>query len=743
MSSPAPAYLPPPVDYVGDLAGAYAVFAEQITQCASALMIPNVPKAAELESMITSIEPEGHVSGASALAITIVDENWELLDSGFFQADATQPELLAPIDVNYPEGSRFWWRLTQFSPKADFTVTLTFTDRIAAVLMQIKSTTAGYLGKTRLYAQRAAMTRAEFLKLITQVAYEQPEWPADQPAIDFYCEGDLHTIQPIMQPSAASMSNTSSVETGSASKGPGLTGGTIAGLQVHGMQMSPTQAHVANTLIATADKYKAGAVATQALLYAAMGESNLGDNSSTYDGGGTGGSVGVLQGDPGFWGSRAHDVEGQAMCFLLTAQQLVGTKYEGQAFSSGKGAILLSKSVSSVWQVANATEANKLWNDSRKDSYAKGWAGGTTQGEHEAQAIVNAAGGGVISNLEALTSITFSIGSTSNPYEDFWTGMQRIAGQVKWRLFTDGNRMYYDSDRTLMKQKIAAVIDRDDAIVEDWSYDWENRNIATNMSITLFIPALPTKGWPVLRPGDVVWLKRFGPASVCSTMLHWDGSAVVNPDGSPVFGGLWLVSDIQPADIGDLSREFTLCQPIMPMKEPRGGTSLSNTGIGTVAGQGNAVALVANAMQNALKVSNWQPFGYPNPGVDGRPTEPDGYCWGGGHTQPLAAVAKAGHKQPGLDCSSSTSLVLYLSKMFDPSTAYVAADFANWGKAGKGKQMTVWYSSGHVWMEFYPPQGKHMAMNTETQTWYGPFSGVPESPDPAAAGYTPRHWPGT
>ena len=41
-----------------------------------------------------------------------------------------------------------------------------------------------------------------------------------------------------------------------------------------------------------------------------------------------------------------------------------------------------------AWQIANDTERNSIWNNSKQDSYAHQFSGGTATGESEATAIV-------------------------------------------------------------------------------------------------------------------------------------------------------------------------------------------------------------------------------------------------------------------------------------------------------------------------------------------------------------------
>ena len=72
------------------------------------------PKQTDLAFSITGIASD-HTTGAAGaptLVLTMQDPAWALMDSGFFDADPTTGKLL-DLDLNYPEGSRFWWRFVR------------------------------------------------------------------------------------------------------------------------------------------------------------------------------------------------------------------------------------------------------------------------------------------------------------------------------------------------------------------------------------------------------------------------------------------------------------------------------------------------------------------------------------------------------------------------------------------------------------------------------------------------------
>jgi hypothetical protein len=62
------------------------------------------------------------------------------------------------------------------------------------------------------------------------------------------------------------------------------------------------------------------------------------------------------------------------------------------------------------------------------------------------------------------------------------------------------------------------------------------------------------------------------------------------------------------------------------------------------------------------------------------------YCWGGGH---------ASFKSKCYDCSGSVSYALHGAGLVDRPHA---ADFMGWADRGKGRWITVYANSSHVWM---------------------------------------------
>jgi hypothetical protein len=116
----------------------------------------NAPKAVDLSTALTSLNIEDTIHGSSTLELGIYDESFNLLDSGFFDADNNGK--VDPVDLNYPFNSPQWWRLTQVDYKEDATATLSFMERGAVHMMSHEGP---------LKVSRGKRTRAQFLKGLT------------------------------------------------------------------------------------------------------------------------------------------------------------------------------------------------------------------------------------------------------------------------------------------------------------------------------------------------------------------------------------------------------------------------------------------------------------------------------------------------------------------------------------------------------------------------------------------------
>ena len=132
--------------------------------------------------------------------------------------------------------------------------------------------------------------------------------------------------------------------------------------------------------------------------------------------------------------------------------------------------------------------------------------------------------------------------------ENYWEAMTRLADEVGWALFLDGNRVYYDPETSLIQDLPVATIRRSAPSTLNFAMTWDQRRIATEMTVGVI--ARPFD----LRAGQVVELDGFGPGSTGST------PEVKLP-------GRWLIEEIRRDRFQPVS-ELTLKQPDRPLPEP-------------------------------------------------------------------------------------------------------------------------------------------------------------------------------
>jgi len=490
---------------IPDLAFDYAVVAEYIADSRrrSGKTIPDV---AQLSTAITSVELQDTMEGSSTLTVDIIDPDWQLLPY-FEVAETGRVEM---IEVNYPPGSHNWWRMTalEVNQQVDSTmVTLIFMERPAVLLMH-------HLGPV--HASRGKYTRAEFLKtLVDQVK----------------ANGGLRFSSKQLHDKQRIAGNTPVVTDPAERKRVKFHGiNKNAKLKIQGVRATPDQLTEVERALDAAYELDAPHLAVRALMVAGIGESGF-DNHVINSKGYGGTFQGDVRAKTHEWANDYTDTNKMAKSFLKG----------GRGFQNG-GAIKLAAPTTTAQktpgQIALLVEASAE-QPSYYDKYAD-----------EGDALIKEYKGGFSDGPSYYRQqYNFRIGDDNNPRVDYWTGMQDLAEEVNWRLFIDGNTVYFDSDYTLIKQKSAAIIDRNDSTVLGWTARWDGRKRATEMTLDMICDPF------AYRAGDVFKLEGFGPLS--------DGSTA-----RPVpFPGHWLIFEAHRLS-GDIFTRFTLTQPERPNREP-------------------------------------------------------------------------------------------------------------------------------------------------------------------------------
>ena len=352
------------------------------------------------------------------------DPAWRLMDSGFFDADPATG-VLEDLDVNYPEGSRFWWRLHQVSPQQDRSLQLVFVPRIIGELM-------GLFGVVKV--NRAKRTRAEFLKMLCASVTD------DAQGIEFYSR-ELDVKQQIGNsgPTTSTASSAKVNTSGKAAKKNGI-GANRKTLTCKGKTLTEAQAQVANTILQVGDQLRAPLNALVASIYAAMGESTLNAHIT-----GSGGAQGAFQ----------------------TQERL-----RRRLTDTGKRASTTSSTAGSVTSRTAARSSSPTRGTRRGTSPTRAKPTTcSTRRRRQLSELLRRAGGGVgrgrsnrrgrrrrdgldrrLGHDRGRSKSYFMV----NKGEDYWTAMNDLAQEVNWELIVDGNRIYYDADTELIEGRSCA-----------------------------------------------------------------------------------------------------------------------------------------------------------------------------------------------------------------------------------------------------------------------------------------------
>jgi hypothetical protein len=461
----------------------------------------SIPGKVDLEQAIENLTIGDTIRGSSTIVVTVYDEDWSLCDSGFF--DANGDGKLDKIDVNYPEGGRFWWRLAQVGidgSRGGAELTLTFMERAVMQLMQHRGP---------LKVRRSKKTRAEFLKqLVDTVGKHSNARP-----IKFYSK-ELHVEQPL----AGKTKEDRSKERDERKLG-GLT--PDPDLRIKGQQASQEQLQEVERSLDVASRRHAPDQAVIGMLCAGIGESGfrviMNTSGSSYGG--------VFQGNVAGGVFEIDDTEGMADSFLMG----------GRGFQAGGAIALVRSGVTDPGEIATRVEAS-----GQPASFYGVY-------EDEAKRLLEAYGGVDGGGSTYTKAYHFTVGGPNNPHENFWDAMTRLADEVKWALFMDGQRCYFDDEMRLVQQKPAMTLRRGGEAVVSFRANWDSRRIATEAEIDLICDPFE------FRAGQVVLLKGFGAASTGSTAK---------------LPGRWLIEEINRERF-NLYSTFKLKQPEDPAPEPR------------------------------------------------------------------------------------------------------------------------------------------------------------------------------
>ena len=439
---------------------------------------------------ITTCKLERTIDGASTLTPTVNDPDLSILNSDAIKG-ANPGDLYAQSILD-----NLVFALAGISLQSGRQLQLTLEDNtIHELRKQI-----GALTMTRSQHN----TRARFLKRL-----------CDDIGVEFVCP-ELDDPQPIQTQAQATAAKQSKA------RKPGIVAGTT--LTVGGQAITSAQLQVANTLLQVGQSSKAGQVACEAIIYAAIGETKLGADPSTYVPNNAGCS-GVLQQK-----NSPDPTDTAAMATLF---------FKGGGGFQGGGAIALSQTVSDPVQIAVRVEVPSIWPANQYATQA-----GSAAYLPEAKAIVAAYAGGNLGVLGAGAAATVTV---TQPYqfargatEDSWTCMRRLADEVQWYLFVVNGAVHYYSPGYLMATSVGMLVKRGADGIDQVTTDYMT-SPKHDDTITVTCRA---HVWDA-EPGVVAQVDGYGPVD-----------------------GRWLTSDIVRQSMASATTTVTLARPQKAVAEP-------------------------------------------------------------------------------------------------------------------------------------------------------------------------------
>jgi len=531
------------------------------------------PEHEELAQAITEVELETQIEGASYIKVYVVDPYWVLTLSGF--VDTNEEGILDPIEVEFPEKSGWLWTFCAVEVKTNFsepTLILTFEDKIIAELREQPGPLSVAPGTT---------TRAQFIKqMVDQVGID-----GKVPRITFICPA-LNVIQETATATEGELTDEAQAQVlQKENKSRGVGAG--AQITIKGQKPTAQQRALINEAMGTANSKQSPVLATEALIAACITENDFSTSGA--------GLLQFEESTASSLGIKKGDVESEVDAFLSKSYSK-GTLEVGTG-----GAIEYAQKHPSApaYEVAQATQGSGAGEPSK---------GAANYGPNvkEAQAIVAAYGGVTLGKKSTGESDVSQLkrGSTENPDEDSWEAITRLAQQVTWFAFTNGNNLYYMDGPDLRAQKPSLYVEvpankviHDDAQghkVEETGVI--NIPFTGNFDNTAFEyrQAHKVKG-RVQRKSRIS--KPSTPSEIkleltCPPYAYRAGEVFFFQNSGP-FDGPWIVTDATRNILKDTFTTFTLEPPVAPLPEPQASSTGASTEAATNSGSSSSVAEAA------------------------------------------------------------------------------------------------------------------------------------------------------
>jgi len=582
----------------------------------------------DIQGQVTGVVEEEGLEGAPTLTVEINDPTWRLTNSALLDTD--DDGRLDHVETSY--GGKAW-ALVKVSPEEE-SLTLVFEHRVVTILRRYSKR----IKRRRVPGYSRAMFVRDLVKEANNAGHR----------IEFKSPKML-SAQKIAKGQVPRRDVGDVGERGFSHN---------AKLTVKGNPANRKQRAIATDALNVAHQLHAPYRAQLALMEALITENSI-TNGATGDRD----SGGVLQLRRGIHKNvNVQDVEHVVTLFLT------------KGFTGQGGAITLANTTTkSAHAIAQAVQGSAF-------------ADGSNYKAHEAEAREWVKAFHLIDDPNELDitgtvdkAYYFTRGEVGGSREDSWASMNRLAGEVNWRIFLQGNTVVYIEDNDLYKSAPKHVLSRVSPRVTGVGFDWDQGKPVQEASLT--IQRID------IEAGTTVEIADAGPASV--RWLVWN----VRRDRASGFSEITLRSP-QKADLEPAPERETVTLS---------GDSSEYTS--------DKYASLISAMRSVDRST-------------------PGYLYGGGHGPKLDTLGA----DTRFDCSSSTSWALKKAGLFDPDTAWVSGEFASkFGRPGEGKLFTVWANANHVWVEL--KQGPYKRFDTSGRRNGAHLYDQMRS----TGGFTPRH----
>jgi hypothetical protein len=589
---------------------------------------------AELSNRIGEIEEETEILGADYLKIHIIDPDWNLQRSGFVDVNE-EGQFSNEAQIEFPEGSKRFWVLCAVEGSTDVTSAnfrMTFQDRIFVKLREKWGTKNVPPG---------TQTRAQFVRDLLQEAGVPHVIPG------------LNIIQPVAEEKTGEAGE-QQIESEQAkqqkeqqeNKTPGLS--SASKVKVRGLEITKAQMTVANTLMKVARGLGAPPVAVEALLFAAIAETNLGAS------GVSGGShVGVLQGSASEWNS--NETEEQAKYFLQG----------GKGFQSG-GAITLAKTSTNPVEIAVKVEAPSIW---PKNAYAEETEYSTFL--PSAKAVYAAAGGSTSGGETAEVASDvgqLKRGTNANLDENSDECIKRLAQQVDWFGFSNGHRFFYMTGPELARQMPVAKVDIPGNHIITYKGISREGVVLTGTTYTFDQTTWEFRQTHKLKTRVQRRSKATKPASPSEVKLHlicnigeYLSGDVILFENSGTVSGRWIIVQTTRNCFKDIYTEILCEPPVEPLPEPKESSKEEVASTGENAAPEGEEATATYQLKRALAEEKKTPGLYSY--SEGSNRENKGTLFG--------------PKPRTMDCSSTVILAYKAAGLPDPTGGNYSAPIGN------------------------------------------------------------------